>query len=144
MVTRMVTWTQVLARRLSRHGLTDRGRGIAEVVGAMCGAHAQVLSAAELSVCVRLDSATRTDVREALWGTRSLVKSFGPRGTVHLLAARDLPMWAGALGEVPSKSVPATMRLTAAQADQVVVAIGEVLLGRSLTVDELSDEVVRR
>lgn len=140
----MVTWTQVLARRLSRHGLTDLGNDIVDVVSTMCGAHAQVLSAAELSVGLRLDSVTRTDVQEALWGTRSLVKSFGARGTVHLLAARDLPMWAGALGAIPSKPAPEAMRLTPAQTDTVVAAIGESLLGEPLTADELSEEVVRR
>ncbi len=34
-----------------------------------------------------------------------LVKTFGPRGTIHLLPAADLPMWTGALSALPS-SVP--------------------------------------
>jgi hypothetical protein len=56
------------------------------------GAHAQVLSAAELSIERRIAGAVRTDVRRAMWEERSLVKTFGPRGTTHLLPAADLPM----------------------------------------------------
>ena len=63
----------------------------------MCGAHAQVMSAAELSIGIRMADATRSDIRRSLWVERELVKTFGPRGTVHLLPARDLPMWTGAL-----------------------------------------------
>ncbi len=39
----------------------------AALTAAMLGAHAQVLSAAELSVALRTAEATRTDVRAALW-----------------------------------------------------------------------------
>jgi hypothetical protein len=53
------------------------------------------------------DGPTRADVQRALWEDRSLVKTFGPRGTVHLLATADLPMWTGALSALPS-SVPPT------------------------------------
>ena len=63
----------------------------------MCGAHAQVMSAAEVSVGLRVSGITRADVRRALWEDRSLVKTIGPRGTVHLLAASDLPIWNAAL-----------------------------------------------
>ena len=104
-----VTWPEVNARRLERHGLGDASpyRSPADVVAAMCGAHAQVLSAAELSVGIRLPAATRTDVRDALWTEHSLVKTFGPRGTVHLLATRDLPMWTGALSAVAAPALTA-------------------------------------
>ena len=81
-----LTWAQVCARRLARHGLTTPlPGGPADVVAAVAGTHAQVLSAAELSIALRLDGATRQTVQDALWETRDLVKMFGPRGTVHLL-----------------------------------------------------------
>src|SRR5688572_32794855 len=90
-----LTWERIWSRRLSRHGLAtpvpaDR---MAEQVATMCGAHAQVMSAAEISIGIRVAGITREDVRRALWDERSLVKTIGPRGTVHLLAAADLPMW---------------------------------------------------
>ena len=48
----------------------------------ICGAHAQVLSAAELSIALRIRGATRATVRRALWDEHSLIKTHGPRGTV--------------------------------------------------------------
>lgn len=110
----------------------------------MCGAHAQVLSAAELSVGLRLTGATRADVREALWTEHSLIKTFGPRGTVHLLPARDLPLWTGALSALPasSKGQALDVRLTPEQTDEVIAAIGVALLDAELTIDELDEAVV--
>jgi Winged helix DNA-binding domain len=140
-----LTWAQVCARRLERHWLATPARGLplAEVVGAMCGAHAQVLSAAELSVGLRLEGVTRAQVREALWSERSLVKTRGPRGTVHLLPAQDLARWCGALAAVPSSPSPSDP-LTAAQTEAVVAAIDGVLTerGAELTAEEMDDEVI--
>lgn len=139
-----VGWAQVCGRRLARHGLSAPIDGIADAVAAMCGAHAQVMSAAELSVGLRLPGATRTDVREALWSSRTLVKTYGPRGTVHLLPARDLPMWTAALSAVPTPAgpMPPHVRMTPGQTDEVVAAIAEAVDGAELTVDELSEAVV--
>jgi Winged helix DNA-binding domain len=92
------------------------------------------------------DGPTRADVQRALWEDRSLVKTFGPRGTVHLLATADLPMWTGALSALPS-SVPAhpePVRFTPDQADEVVAAIGDALADTELTIDELTEAIVDR
>jgi hypothetical protein len=61
-------------------------------------------------------------VQDALWSEHSLVKTFGPRGTVHLLAAQDLPMWTGALSAIPpaDPGLPEEARLTPDQSDAVV------------------------
>ena len=80
----------------------------------MCGAHAQVITAAELSVGIRTSGTSLAEVRRALWDDATLVKAFGPRGTVHLLPADDLPLWTGALGAVPP-AAPSGGFLTAAQ-----------------------------
>ena len=141
-------WSGVIARRMTRHKLvqpaTDLGpEGIA---GAMCGAHAQVLSAAELSIGRRIAGATRSDVRHALWDNRTLVKTFGPRGTVHLLPTTDLPMWTGAFSALPSSvpTHPDGVRFTPEQADEVVAAIGDALATAELTVDELTEAIADR
>ncbi|GAA1522734.1 winged helix DNA-binding domain-containing protein [Kribbella lupini] len=120
--------------------------GPADVVRAMSGAHAQVLSAAEISVALRLEKATRADVQRALWVERSLVKTFGPRGTVHLLPTDDLPLWTGALSALPRSGSAATpeMRMTPEQIAEVIEAVGGALSEDDLTVDELTDEVVAR
>jgi Winged helix DNA-binding domain len=49
----------------------------------------------------RVAGVTQQDVREALWGERRLVKTYGPRGTLHLLPAGELPMWMAALQAIP-------------------------------------------
>uniref|UniRef100_UPI004040036C DNA glycosylase AlkZ-like family protein n=1 Tax=Streptomyces sp. DG1A-41 TaxID=3125779 RepID=UPI004040036C len=103
----------------------------------MMGAHAQVLSAAEVSVGVRASTLTRADVRTALWDERTLIKTYGPRGTVHLLPARKLPLSSAAVTAVPTgpSPFPPDVRLTEEQAAQVVAAIGEALEGTCLTLD---------
>ncbi|MGW0500250.1 winged helix DNA-binding domain-containing protein [Streptomyces sp. NPDC003007] len=144
-----ITWDAASARRAERQflaGPAGPGTPVAEVVGAMRGAHAQVLSAAEVSVGMRTDGVTRADVRAALWEERSLIKTYGPRGTVHLLPACELPLFSAALSAVPSgpSPFPPDVRLSEEQAGQVVRAIGDALDDRFLTLDELSKEVVAR
>jgi hypothetical protein len=68
----------------------------ADIATALVGVHAQILTTAELSIGRRISGATRADVQGALWDEPSVVKTFGPRGTVHLVATADLPMWTGA------------------------------------------------
>jgi hypothetical protein len=134
-----LTWSGVTARRMARHALTEPATdlGPADIAGVLCGAHAQVLSAAEFSIGRRIAGASRADVQRALWEDRTLVKTFGPRGTVHLLPTADLPMWTGALSALPS-SVPAhpePVRFTPEQADEVIAAIGDALAGTELTIE---------
>ena len=90
-MTHEVSWPAANVRRLQRHALlapAPSGTDPAEIAAVICGAHAQVLSAAELSIALRIQGATRTTVRHALWDDHRLIKTYGPRGTVHLLAAR--------------------------------------------------------
>jgi hypothetical protein len=141
-----LSWAEVCARRLDRHFLSVPSQDArpAAIAGAMCGVHAQVFSAAELSIGLRIAGVTRADIREALWTEHSLIKTFGPRGTVHLLPAQDLPMWAGALSALPPSAspFPKDVRLTPDQTDAVVDAIAAALKDAELTVDELGEAVV--
>jgi hypothetical protein len=143
-----LTWSSVTARRMARHALDEPATNVgpADIAGVLCGAHAQVLSAAELSIGRRMAGATRTDVQRSLWQDRTLVKTFGPRGTVHLLATRDLPMWTGALSALPSSVPmhPEPVRFTAGQAEEVIAAIGDALSDAELTIDELTEAIVDR
>jgi hypothetical protein len=142
------TWSGVTARRMARHLLAEPATGLdpAGIAGVLCGAHAQVLSAAELSIGRRIAGATRADVQRALWQDRTLVKTFGPRGTIHLLPAADLPMWTGALPALPSSvpTHPEGVRFTPGQADEVIAAIGGALANAELTVDELTEAIADR
>ena len=143
-----LTWSGVTARRMARHGLAEPAAdlGPAGIAGVLCGAHAQVLSAAELSIGRRIAGATRADVQRALWEERTLVKTFGPRGTIHLLPTADLPMWTGALSALPPSvpTHPEGVRFTPEQADEVIAAIGDALADTELTVDELTEAIADR
>ncbi|MCX5311017.1 winged helix DNA-binding domain-containing protein [Streptomyces sp. NBC_00154] len=145
--TATVTWAQANARRIERQGLAAPMASSSDrAVSAMLAAHAQVSSAAELSVGLRLAGATRTDVRKALWNDRTLVRTYGPRGTVHLLTAAELSLWIGALSAIPAGTGPfrKDVRLSADQTEEVLAAVGDALTGAELTIDELSDAVIAR
>ena len=143
-----LTWRGVTARRMARHALTEAATGLdpAGIAGVLCGAHAQVLSAAELSIGRRIAGATRSDVQRALWQERTLVKTFGPRGTIHLLATADLPMWTGALQALPSSvpTHPDGVRFTPGEAEDVIAAMGAALADAELTVDQLTEAIADR
>ena len=145
-MSRVLGWEEVRAHRLARHGLVGRALGsVTEAARALCGVHAQVMTAAEISVAVRLDDDRCCDVRAALWDERSLVKTYGPRGTVHLLATDDLPLWCGALSAVPVPT-PSSAVLSPEQTDLVVAAVRAALAEATLplTMDELSAAVTGR
>jgi hypothetical protein len=118
-----VSWSAANVRRLQRHALLPPASSEtdpAEIAAVICGAHAQVLSGAELSLALRIQAATRTTVRHALWDDHRLIKTYGPRGTVHLLATEDLPIWTAALSAIPAHSpFPDDVRLTPAQAEEM-------------------------
>ena len=74
-----------------------------------------------------------------MWESRELVRTFGSRGTVHLLPTRELPMWTGALAAVPHPlpSFGPGITLTGDELDAVVAGLAAALAGTALTVDEL-------
>lgn len=146
---RSLTWTEVWGRRLARHALLaplPKERFV-EAVGAVCGIHAQMMPAAEISMGLRVAGVTRQDVRAELWSRRGLVKTHGPRGTVHLFPADEAPLWLAALRANPRPNETrrlAEMGLNSAQMEAIVAAIGEALDGRCLTREELGSEVASR
>lgn len=142
-----LTWSGVTARRMARHALAEPAADLRPdaIAGVLCGAHAQLLGAAELSIGRRITGATRADVRRALWEERTLVKTFGPRGTIHLLPAADLAMWTGALSALPPITRhPDPVRFSPGQAEEVMAAIGDSLADAELTVDELTESLEAR
>lgn len=146
--TPVATAASVTGARLHRHGLVTPwpDRTPVEVVSALGGLHAQVMSAAELAIGLRLEKTTRQYVRAAVWTDHSLVKAFGPRGTVHLLPAGELALWTGAFAAAPPSpnSHPKHVQLTHEQFEEVVAAIGASVVDAELTVDELDEAVVSR
>ena len=144
-----LTWNQVLRHRFARHSLIDPAPAthIVQVVKRVGGIHAQVMGAAELSISARIPAATQADVRAELWERRRLIKTYGPRGTLHLLAADELPLWMAALRariDSPQTHWYASTGWSSRQAQAVVQAISDALDGRCLTREELAQDVVAR
>ena len=136
----------VSARRMRRQFLDPPSAGAtpADVAARMCSTHAQVMPSAELAIGLRLDGAPRRTTQEALWRSRTLVKPFGPRGTLHLLPTAEYPMWIGALSALPPlpNSHRKDVKFAPEQTTAVVAAIGEALSDAELTADELDEAVV--
>jgi hypothetical protein len=143
-----LSWDEVSARRLERNALSTPAQNtrLTDIARAMCGAHAQVMSASELSIAIRTAGATRMDVRSALWQEHSLVKTYGPRGTVHILPAQDLPMWCGALSATPYGQTgdPKHELLKPDQHTAILEGMAAVLAQDELTTDELTEALVER
>jgi hypothetical protein len=96
---RSFTWEMACRRRLARHSLLEpmpKDR-LVDAVRTVGGIQAQILSAAELAIGMRVAGVTRRDVQAALWERHALVKTYGPRGTLHLLPADELSLWMAAL-----------------------------------------------
>jgi hypothetical protein len=136
-----LSWAQVHAFRLAGHHLAKRAprRDMVKVTGAIGGAQAQVMSAAELQIAVRSESAV-TEVRSALWKDKTLVKTWLMRGTLHLVPARDLPMYTAAMSGSWMKIRPSWLKyfgLTEAEFHKLTDTIGAVVSGEPMTRQEI-------
>jgi hypothetical protein len=145
-----VKWESVLAWRVERQQLAARAPRSAalDVVSRIGGLHAQVASCAELTLWARVDELEPGAVTELLWERRALVKTWAMRGTLHLLAAAELPLYVAALSRLrPRHHVPAWLRahgLDRDRAEAMLAAIAAVLADRVLTREELAAAVAER
>ncbi len=144
-----LTWRQVHAWRLAQHGLAPRwdAPDALQAATRTGGIQAQVMSAAELAICARVDGLAPDDVRTALWQDRTLVKTWAMRGTLHLLAARDLPLYVAARDfhtDSPAwANYFAYYGLDAAQRDAFFVAVPQVLEQGPLTRQHLAEALAK-
>jgi hypothetical protein len=78
-------WHQVHAWRLAQHGLSPRfsQRDFVKAATLTGGIQAQVMSAAELAFCTRVEGFCSEDVRSAIFQDHTLVKTWAMRGTLH-------------------------------------------------------------
>ena len=85
---------QVRLLRLRAQRLTPRpGDGISDIallVKELCGIQAQDARAAALALRVRSAGLSAADVERARVQERTIIRTWGQRGTLHLLAAQDL------------------------------------------------------
>jgi len=93
-----LTWHQVNLWRLEQHRLSPRVKRQDYLEAAMGtgGIQAQVMSAAEMALGVRVDGLTPQDVQSALWEERTLIKTWAMRGTLHLIPSAELPLYVAA------------------------------------------------
>jgi hypothetical protein len=137
------TWDRVAALRLRRQHL-DRAAPRAaflDVVRDHVGIQAQVMSCAELALGARVAGLERADVARALWVERTLVKTWAMRGTLHLVAAQELPELVTALGTRLNWLRPVWLRyfgVTADQMHRLQDAIGATLTDRPMTRADLA------
>ncbi len=85
--------------RLRRHHLLDDDSGGADPVTIcrdMCGVQAQVMSAAYLQIWARNHTITRTQVEDALWKSRTLVKTSLMRQTLHIIPSDEFALYIAA------------------------------------------------
>lgn len=96
---RKLVWSQVNAWRLEQHSLLARAKHAAmiEVVQRVGALQAQMMSAAELQLWARVENLTPDDVQNAIWQERTLLKSWVLRGTLHLIASADFPLYVAVL-----------------------------------------------
>jgi len=93
-----------------------RGRpaaGVARVVRGLVGVQAQDSAAAALAIRARRAGLVVADVERALAEERSIVRTWGMRGTLHLVAAEDAGWLLGLLGPVFSRATRGRQALEA-------------------------------
>ena len=141
-------WNQVAAWRQRRHHLDGRApRGdMLAVVSRIAGLHAQVMSSAELTLWARVAELEPGALGDALWRDRTVVKTWAMRGTLHVLPAAELPLWQAGQSTRRAYERAAWQRgfgVTLEQLEELLVAVGKALEGRTLSREALADEVVR-
>ena len=142
-----LSWAQVSAFRLHRHHLACRAprQSLVAVVGDMGGVQAQLMAAAQMSLWARVQDLTSQDVERALWPERTLVKTWCLRGTVHLLPAQELPIYAAALQRSALRAEQRWMARSGVGPDEMAImaqAIAEALASGPLTRRQLAERVV--
>lgn len=141
---RDLTWDNVLAWRTARQHLTRRrpARDRLNVIADLGGLHAQVMSSAELTLLARIDDLAPEMVAEMLWHERSLVKTWGVRGTLHLLPSSEFALWTAAQAVAkPRYQIGAWQKafgINQAEMETVLAAMPRVLNGAPLTREELA------
>src|SRR5579863_8218241 len=142
-------WYQVHAWRMSQHGLSPRfsSHDVALAVTRTAGIQAQVASAAELAMCTRVEGLSPRDVQAAIFQDHTLVKTWAMRGTLHLLSARELPLYVAARNWHLNASWSAYFAefglTTSAQQEAFLSAIPHVLEQGPLTRQQLADAVAK-
>jgi hypothetical protein len=125
------TSKQIHAFRLRRHHLLDQSaKDLVTICRDVCGVQAQIMSAAQLQLWARNHAITPATLNDALWKTRSLVKTSLMRQTLHLVPADEFPLYIAAHKNARAKAVLSIMarcKITRDEADALSALILEEL-----------------
>ena len=89
---------QIASFRLRRHHLLDEPPADAVTICRdMCGVQAQVMGPARLQLWTRNHALTRAGIEDALWKSRTLLKTSLMRQTLHLIPTDEFPLYIAAL-----------------------------------------------
>lgn len=94
-----VRFLRLRAQRLIQQSVDTTTR-VARVVKELCGIQAQDAHAATLAVRVRSAGLVAADVEQARVEERSIIRTWGQRGTLHLLATEDFGWLLSLLGPI--------------------------------------------
>jgi hypothetical protein len=126
----------------------DAYTSVVQVVKETCGIQAQDANAAALAVRVRSTGLTANDVERARVQERSVVRTWGPRGTLHLLATEDLGWLLSLFGPVfiaGGRSRRMELGLDDEASARGARIIRNILAGQGpLTRDELIEQLAAR
>jgi hypothetical protein len=139
-----VTPDEILRRRIDRHHLGAAKAGsVVDAARRVGGLHAQVTASAQASAALRLTSQPELDT--ALYEQKSLVRTWAARGTLHLLPAADLPIWVAAMSTRTRETTGSWLKyhgVTAAQMQDIIAAVPDVLGATPLTREELAGAII--
>jgi len=139
------TVEQVAAFRLDRHHLVAGRRAPIETVcGDVCGIQAQVMSAAELALWTRIRDVSRSQIRDALWERRTLVKTSLMRQTLHLVPAEEFTLYVTALRRSRTAMLHrlfARLRVSPAEVTQLTGLVADILGAGPLAQQELVERI---
>ena len=141
-----LTWSQVHAWRLSQHCLAPRlhRQDVVQAATRTGGIQAQVFSAAELALWARMEGLAREAIQTALWQEHTLIKTWAMRGTLHLLATGELPLYVAARRMHDSRNWAgyfAYYGITPVQQETFLAAVPQVLGAEPMTRQQLADAI---
>ena len=141
-----LTWDRVLAWRMRRQFLSEAATGEAlEVLRRLSGVQAQVVSAAEMAVGVRL-APERAGAAAGELAGRDVVRTWAMRGTLHLLPADAAGAYLALIAAARTWESASWQKtfVSAAQLARLGEAVREALQEGPRTREELTQEVLRR
>jgi uncharacterized protein YcaQ len=140
-----VTWKQVHAFRLARHRLLERGspQEIASIAYDMTGAQAQLFSAAQLSLGIRMQDPQLGDIQKAL-EKKTLVKASCMRRTLFLVPSKHLALFMRGVARRSEKEINWALRqgVPARTLDAAIDAVLTVM-DEPLTRSEIAERTSR-